>query len=124
MAFEEYTQKRSRYTPDATITINVSGNISINKQCYEQYFKDFVWVKLYFDKETNRIGIKPVREAAFNTYSIRNNRGRSAAISGRSFLQNYNVNFKESRRCRVEYDKENEMLVVDLESGDHGVVNK
>ena len=61
MAFEEYIPRRVSSKQPA-VTIGKKGLLMFNVSCVLEYLKDNKFVKLYYDADTKRIGMKLFKE--------------------------------------------------------------
>lgn len=114
--FEEFKEIRKKSLGEPMLTILKSGNLSLNKSAYEKYFKDFPFVRLFFDKDKQLIGIKPEKEQLPNIIPLRiNERSSTVNMSAVTFLKNYEIPYSEkSLRYPLTYDQEHGLLVADL----------
>ena len=97
------------------ISILKQGTIGINSECCRKFFKNYKHIIFLFDRENNKLGIKPTNEPASNTYSIRLSRdGKLASVSAMAFLKYYNIPHKESKSYPCEWNESEKILEVKL----------
>lgn len=89
--FELYKKQRAA-KETKTVTISSAGVISISPDLTHEYLEDVKYVELYFDSNTKKVGIKPIRtETQYSFQVIRPANGKRAAVSGRGFLTSYKL---------------------------------
>jgi len=95
MAFQLFTAKGGKYTPQ--VTLNNSGGFSLSSGMHHRYGLDrYAGVKLYFDPDTRRVGIQPVEQEGEGVFRLKKRDGEKGAFfSARSFLQAYNLDPKK-----------------------------
>ncbi len=110
MPFELFTNYGRGNKPK--ISIRSNGQIGINSGAIHRYNIHEGPVHLFFDKDSQRIGIRLVNDADQNTakLSIRNNNGY---IGARAFLDYYGIDYSKTRTCENYLDRENKLIVVD-----------
>lgn len=91
MAFQEFKGKRGKYTPQ--ITINRSGGFSLSSGMHHRYNLDrYEGVRLYFDPDTYRVGVKPVEDTEGGVFRLKKRPDQKGAFFvARSFLQANNL---------------------------------
>jgi hypothetical protein len=115
MAFEEFTHKKRPVSDVPMVSILKQGVFGINQTCYKKYFKDYKYVIMLFDKEENKIGLKPTNNASHNTYTIRTSReGRLTNISAIAFLNHYGIKHDETRSYNCNWNEQEEILEIPL----------
>lgn len=85
MAFQEFTNKGGKYTPQ--IIINKAGYITLSSGMHHRFSLDkFNSVKVYYDPETKRVGLKLIesKEGTFLLKKRENEKG--AYFAAKSFL--------------------------------------
>lgn len=91
MAFQLYERERAS-ADDEVISISTVGLIVFSAPVTEKYLStDFVL--LYFDSETQRVGVKPAKQGEPNAYKLtqpKNSKRKN--ISGRGFLNKNKIN--------------------------------
>jgi hypothetical protein len=115
MAFERWTKRRRIYAPMAALWAR--GHIGFNVGAVEKYdLKRFTYAVLFYDPDTERIGIKFTAEEN-ETGSVKIvHRSQGASISARLFLEYYNVKPTETKQYTFSYDKDNDLYVIDLKN--------
>jgi hypothetical protein len=113
MGFELYKKTRA-LSKDETITISKAGTITISPALTEDHLKNTEFVQLYYDAQTKRVAIKPIKkDEHYGFQIIRPASSKRAVISGRGFLRTYKIN-ESGKVFRIgTYDAkwENEMIV-------------
>ncbi len=87
MAFQEFTAKGGKFKPQ--IIINKTGGITLSSGMHHRYGLDiYNGVKIYFDKEVLRVGIKLTEGESDGTFKLKKRANEKGAyFSARSFLQ-------------------------------------
>lgn len=115
MAFEEFTSKRRAISDTPMVSLLKQGIFALNQACYNKYFKAYKYVILLFDKENNKIGLKPTNEVSSNTYNIRVSRdGKLANISAIAFLKFYKIPHNETKSYTCFWNEKEKILEVEL----------
>ncbi len=113
MPFERYVKSGRTYRPTASIWSR--GQIGINHAAVERFkIKDFKFAVLYFDTETQRIGIELTNDenAEGATTAIKGKSG--VIISAASFLDYYNIEHATTRKYPIDFDTVEKLYVIDL----------
>ena len=114
MPFEEFMKTRP-VKDKPIISISKQGIIGLNQACYNKYLKQYSYVILLFDKDSNKIGIKPTNEDKINSYKIRVTRnGSLAQISATAFLKYFNILYEKTRIYTCMWNDEEKLLEVKL----------
>jgi hypothetical protein len=114
MAFEQFTKTGRGYTPKASIWMR--GQIGFNRGAVEKFrIRDFEYAMLFYDKETDRIGIKFTNDSKMEGIAKLAKSAASAFISARAFLQYYDIPHDKTTKYDIAYDKESELYVIDMQ---------
>ena len=107
MAFKEFQRKRT-HTGEPAVSVTKFGNFVLNSTCIEKFFKESKYVKLYWDAEAKKIGIKPMRRKDEYSYSINfGPKGKVGTFSGTAFFKTYSIRYDETKSFLVNWnDKE------------------
>lgn len=113
MAFEKFTKVGRSFKPE--VTLRRSGMIGINKGAIQRFaLSRFRCVVLYYDPDTHRIGIQPVKdEGETGAVTLRIKEG-NGSVSAVSFLESYKISYKEAPKYDGIWDEKEQMIVVDL----------
>jgi hypothetical protein len=113
MGFIKYQKesKGAKSITAKTIGISDKGRFAFYKPIFEKFLKDKPFVELYYDLENNKIGIKPVSELTPSAFRLQGN--TTKMIVAKKFLKQFNISVTKNR---YEFNDENEMLVIPLES--------
>jgi len=115
MPFEKFTNVRSRIdTPK--VSIWTRGQIGFNQGASKEYNLDgYKFVVIYYDRETQRIGIELTNDAKCEgAVKIINRKNSGISFSATAFLKHYKIDYSETRKYGLYYDEKNKMFVVDL----------
>jgi len=113
MAFQKFEKNTSTLFP--TITITKSHSLGINRACIEKFFKDAVALELYYDNDTNRIGLKPFKKAADHLFSINKKEGQSASISCRGLIKHFGIEVEKTIRFHPAWNEKEKLLEIHLD---------
>lgn len=118
MAFQEFTGKGGKYTPQ--VSINNSGGFSLSSGLHHRYDLDrYEGVRLYFDTDTYRIGIKPVEQIEKGVFRLKKQDDQKGAFfAARSFMQANDLSIAKYRGRYTPEEIEDEqfghMFVINL----------
>ena len=114
MAFEKYTGAR-RTAKGAMVTIRKTGQIAFNSAAASDMgLTERPAVVLFYDKEKNKIGIKPVSDAKSEGARKLGKVGRTRTIAASSFLKFFGIDVDKNLKVEPEYDKKAEMIVLEV----------
>ena len=115
MAFEKFTKTGGRIgTPK--ISIWSRGQIGLNRGAIERFRLDkYKYVVLFYDKDDKKIGIKFIDDSTEEGASkIIHRKSGGLSFSGVAFLHYYDIDYSETKKYDLEYDKENDLYVFNL----------
>jgi len=96
--FQEFTKKRITSSTYPRIVIGKGGRISINKVAYNKYFKDYKFVKFYYNPNKKIIGLELDNKATDNTYEIKESSvSKIAAINSIGFFKHNKIDVSVKR---------------------------
>jgi hypothetical protein len=111
MAFEVFEGKHTRGSKDPGVSVRKGGALAINRPCAEQWFKAAPFAILLFDSDTGRAAVRPVQEAATNTYRIQYSKQGGAQINTRQFSAHYDLKRDKSRSYEATWDDSAKAIV-------------
>ncbi len=99
MAFEEFKARGKNLSKEPRITIGKTGQFHLNRVCEEQWpaLRDATHAVLMFDRETNRIGIKPLKQAVPHAYRLRRTQ-QARQCAGSAFLAGLRNRYRADAR--------------------------
>ncbi len=112
MHFEKFTSYGRGYR--ATCSIRSNAQIGFNRGSIHRFGLKDGYAVLFFSSDGNIIGVKinvPETEDGATRLIIRDN---NAFISGRSFLEYYNIPYDITRQYEARWSDEHDMLLIDL----------
>lgn len=115
MPFVKFTKVRSRIdTPK--VSIWTRGQIGFNQGAVKEYdLEGYKYAVLYYDEDSQRIGIKFINDPkSEGVVKLVNRKSAGISFSATAFLKNYKIDYSETRQYTLIYDKENEMFIFDL----------
>jgi len=114
MAFERFTKTGRGYKPRASIWSR--GQIGFNQGAVERFhLKDFKYAVLFYDVASSRVGIRFTNDENEEGITKLTTRATGASVSGRSFLDFYDIGYSETKKYDINYDDDNELYVIQLE---------
>jgi len=106
MAWVEFEGKRSKFGPPA-VTISRAGVFVFNSACIRRFFNGYKYVKLFWNDDGKRIGIKPLSSMENSAYTISIPVRGGANFSSPAFLSHFGINYSETRSFPAKWnDKE------------------
>lgn len=115
MGFEKFEKGTFRGASEPKVTIRQSGTIGISKPAMVEYFDENPGAVLYFDEDSNQIGIEPSDlDEDPDAYKINASQG-SGSIQATSFLKRYQLVPDETTAYDIEWDDTLGFLVVKLD---------
>jgi len=113
--FEKFMYKRQQSFGEPMATITKHRNINLNLAVMTNYVKDNEYATLYFNREDELIGIQFSKKEKPEAYKIRKYRsGKFGNVTGMAFFKYYNITHKETKAYHVEWDEQEQMLILDL----------
>jgi hypothetical protein len=110
MAFIKFQKETSKKgISSKTIGINRKGRFAFYKPVVENYLKNYDYVELYYDPESNKIGILPVTESTNDSFKIQGK--TTKMVIAKKFLNRFKIPVEDRR---YEFTTENDMLIVKL----------
>ena len=95
--FKAYEQKATQ-ARKPSVSITKGGALVLNTGCVAGFFKDYHYVKLFWDDENSKVGIKPMKKKDGFSYSLSYGTSKTVAwLSGKSFLKNIGIEYKETK---------------------------
>jgi len=115
MVFEEFTAKTRSNISVPMVSILKYGRIGLNRECYRKYFKDYKFVVFLYDKDNNKIGMRPTNKPQGNAFNIKVHReGTLVNISAISFLKHYRIPFDKSQSFTCHWNATEKILELQL----------
>lgn len=121
MAFEKFDETGSgRGRPAETepmISIRKSGSIGVNQAALDDHFAENDGAVMYYDDETNRVGIEPVedKDADEAAYTVSKTES-GGTIAAQAFLERYDLLPEITTQYSPDWDDDQGLITVDLDS--------
>ena len=115
MAFEKFIKTGGRIgTPKVSIWSR--GQIGLNSCAIIRFGLDkYKYVILFYDKDDKKVGIKFINDnTEEGAAKIVFRKAGGLSFSGVAFLHYYGIDYSETRKYDLEYDKENDLYVFGL----------
>lgn len=120
MGFEKFEEAGSgRGRPAGTepmISLRKSGSIGVNQAALDDYFDDEDGAVMYYDEDTNRIGIEPVadKDADDAAYTV-SKTDSGGTIAAQAFLEGYDLLPDVTTQYTPDWDDDAGLLTIDLD---------
>jgi hypothetical protein len=114
MSFEEFQPRDVSGSDEPVISLRKSGSFGINQACIDEYFEDAEGIKLYYDKENNRVGLEGREENTSETYVLTES-ASGGTVTAYAFINRYQLKPKVTTRYKAEEDEDNGFVVIDLD---------
>ncbi len=120
MAFEEFTKRKGKFTPQ--VSINKSGGFGLSSGMHHRYEIDrYAAVKLYFDKAEQKIGIKLLEQETDGTFRLKKRADEKGAyFSAWSFIEAYSIDLNKYAGkyspIEIEDPQFGKLFMIDLKS--------
>jgi len=113
MGFEKFTGGGRSYR--TRISIRSNGQIGFSQGAIHKFKMDgFSNGILFYDKEENKVGIKLGNDDNEEGACKLQIKPENAAISAKSFLDYYEIPYKETISYEAKWDETHQMIVADL----------
>jgi len=113
MAFEVFEHRGRTFSGTPLLSISKNGMFSLNGAARTQRFKKTERVILLYDRETNRVAVKPIKKERPNAYKISSKNGL-AMFAATSFLKYYKIDYNRTRKYVLAWDETLKAAVADL----------
>lgn len=114
MAFEKYSGAR-KTSRGPLATIRKTGQIVFNSAAArEMKIVDQPAVSLYYDKDTNVIGVKAESDSKAQGARKLGKLGQTRTISASSFIHFFGIALKKNIKIVPSYDKKKDLILLDL----------
>jgi hypothetical protein len=111
MGFVKYQKEKMKKGISAkTIGINSKGRFAFYKPVVEKYLQNIDHLELFYDPETNKVGILPTTEPTADSFKIQGM--TTKMIVAKKFLNRFQIPV-ENRR--YDFTVENGMLIIPLD---------
>ncbi len=117
MAFIKFTQPRARMGKP-TASIWSRGQIGLNYGATESFkLNKFKYVVLYYDADTNRMGLEFTNdENAEGAIKLAVRKNSGISFSAVSFLNKFRITFGTTKKYDLVRDGDSDLLVLDLKN--------
>lgn len=107
MAFKEFQGMRM-HGGDPAVSLTRYGNFSLNSKAIAQYFTGCRFAKLYWDEDTKKVGIKPMKKKEQYAYSLNiSPKGNVGSFSATAFCRAYGIKYDKTKTFLAHWnDKE------------------
>lgn len=119
MAFEVFKKRVTIFTDQPRVSIKKDNNIALNEAAVKAWLDKATHAHLFFDREAQLIGIKPLEagEADRDAYTLnKTSRGKAKFIFGAGFLRHCGVDAGQYRSFAPRFDSKERMIVIDLKN--------
>jgi len=110
MSFIKYQKEKSKKgVSSKTIGINHKGRFAFYKPVVEKFLLESAYVELYYDPETNKIGILPISDATADSFRVQGK--TTKMIVAKKFINRFQIPVEDRR---YDFAFESGMLVIQL----------
>jgi hypothetical protein len=110
MAFEEFQRKRT-HSGEPAVSISSYGNFILNSATIAKFFEGKKYVKVYWDAEQSKIGIKPMKTKDLYSYTLNlSPKGGVGSFSGTAFLKTYGIPYNKTRSIEATWNEKEGLL--------------
>jgi hypothetical protein len=97
------------------ISLRKSGSIGVNQAALDEYFAEDEGAVMYYDGETDRVGIEPVadKDADDAAYTV-SKTDSGGTIAAQAFLETYEILPEVTTQYTPEWDDDEELVAFDL----------
>lgn len=119
MGFEKFDEsgrgRGRRAGTEPMISIRKSGSIGANQPVTEEYFEGMDGAVMYFDEDTNRVGIEPVEDTDADEAAYTVSKTESGGtIAPKAFLREYDLIPDVTTQYAPEWDEDADLISIDL----------
>lgn len=116
MGFERFTESGRSFK--ARVSIRANGQIGLSHGAVAKFgLGRYQYAVLFYDKETEQIGIQPTNSAEESGAYKLNIKGSGAAISALAFMDCFGIDHEEARRYSARWDDARGMVIIELTTG-------
>ncbi len=113
MAFERFTARGRSYAPK--VSIWKRGQIGLSQGAVERFgLRNFKYVVMFYDSENKMIGLKFTNDEQEEGAAKMNVKPNGAMFTAKSFLDYYDIEYKETEQYEIRHDKEADLYVFNL----------
>lgn len=113
MAFERFLHAGRGHKPK--ISLRSNGQIGFNMAAIEKFsLRKYGYAVLFYDKQRRLIAIKPTSDKDEDGAVRMQIRPTNASISGKSFLDYYEIDHSKTDKYPAVFDDESNMIIIDL----------
>lgn len=117
MGFEKFTKAGRSFAPKVSIWSR--GQFGFSKGAVKRFNLDgFGFVIFYYDKDTKRIGLEFTNDKDQEGALKLNKRDTGVIVGAKSFLDYYNINYKETKQYDLQHSEEDKLHIIDLQKAE------
>lgn len=130
MALEKFIPTGGRAgSNEPLISMRKSAGIGINQKALEEYFDDVEAVELYYDEETNEVGLKPIEEKTEPShYTLTRGDSSGGSVTPKAFINQHDLvpttddGEPVTKRYEPEWNGNNQIVLIDMDepAGQYG----
>lgn len=110
MAYELFTRKRTHGGPPS-VTVTKNGMFVINSSALEKYIKPSQFIHVYYDKDTGKVGLKPLAKKVEKAYRINvSPKGNVGTVSATAFLSFIGYEHKDTINFAAAWNEHDGLL--------------
>jgi hypothetical protein len=103
------------------ISMRKSAGIGINQKSLEKFFEDAEAAEMYYDEETNEVGIKPIEENSESTHYTLTRSESGGSITPQAFFNTHDLipttdeGEPVTKRYEPYWNGNNQLVMIDLD---------
>ena len=122
MALEKFTPTGGRAgSNQPMISMRKSAGIGINQKAMDEFFEDAEAAEMYYDEETNEVGIKPIEERSDPSHYTLTRSESGGSITPQSFFNTHGLvpttdeGESVTKRYEPYWNDNNQIVMIDLD---------
>ena len=122
MSLEKFTPTGGRAgANEPLISMRKSGGIGINQKALDEYFENAEAVELYYDEESNEVGLKPIEEKSESSHYTLTRTESSGSVTPKAFINQHGLipTTDEGEPVTKRYDPywngNNQIVLIDMD---------
>ena len=122
MSLEKFTPTGGRAgSNEPLISMRKSGGIGINQKALDEYFEDAEAVEMYYDEESNEVGLKPIQEKSEPSHYTLTRTESSGSVTPKAFINQYDLvpttddGEPVTKRYEPYWNDNNQIVLIDMD---------
>ena len=123
MSLEKFTPTGGRAgANEPLISMRKSGGIGINQKALDEYFENAEAVEMYYDEESNEIGLKPIEEKSEPSHYTLTRTESSGSVTPKAFINQHGLipttddDEPVTKRYDPYWNGNNQIVLIDMDA--------